>query len=298
MVTLVVGATGFLGSEICRQLVTQGKSVRALVRPTTDESKINSLKSQHVTLAYGDLKTRKSLEAACQGVTAVITTATTTASRQPDDSIEATDRDGHLNLVETAKVAGVRRFIYTSYSGNMDRGREPCPLTVAKRTVEQAVLASGMTYTILRPSYFMEVWLSPALGFDPANAKVTIYGTGHNPISWISLSNVAEFAVQSLDNPAAHNAVIELGGPEALSPLEVVRTFEEISGTQIAVTHVPVEALEAQYSAATDSMQKSFAGLMLSYAAGDPIDMRQILKAFPVALTPVQEYARRLSLPA
>ena len=68
-----------------------------------------------------------------------------------------------------------------------------------------------MTYTILQPSFFMEVWLSPALGFDAANATAQIYGSGQNKISWISYQDVARFAVASLDNPTARNAEIEVG---------------------------------------------------------------------------------------
>jgi uncharacterized protein YbjT (DUF2867 family) len=291
---LVVGATGFLGSEICRRLMAQNKPVRALVRHTSDQEKIVGLQEMGATLAYGDLKNRASLDAACQGVTAVISTATTTASRQPDDSIEATDRDGQLNLVEAAKAAGVRHFGYVSTSGQIDSGEDPSPLTRAKRSGEARVQTSGMAYTILRPSYFMEVWLSPALGFDYLNANVTIYGDGHNKVSWISLDDVAEFAVQSLENPAARNAVIELGGPQALSPLEVVALFEEVGGRSFAVTHVPIEALQAQKAGTTDSLQQSFAGLMLAYAAGDVIDMDETLKAFPISLLSVRDYATRV----
>ena len=87
-----------------------------------------------------------------------------------------------------------------------------------------------MTYTILQPTFFMEVWLSPALGFDAAQGTAQVYGSGQHKISWISFQDVAEFAIASLDNPAARNAVIELGGPEALSPLEVVKVFEKQSG--------------------------------------------------------------------
>jgi uncharacterized protein YbjT (DUF2867 family) len=56
----------------------------------------------------------------------------------------------------------------------------------------------------------MEAWLSPVVGFDAANAKATVYGTGQNPISWIAIQDVARFAVASLDHPAAKNATLEL----------------------------------------------------------------------------------------
>src|SRR5438445_13649108 len=77
--------------------------------------------------------------------------------------------------------------------------------------------------------FFMEIWLSPTLGFDFADGKATIYGSGENKISYISLHNVADFTVAALSNAAARNAVLELGGPEALTQLEVVRIFEKIT---------------------------------------------------------------------
>lgn len=127
----------------------------------------------------------------------------------------------------------------------------------------------------------MEVWLSPALGFDVANGKAQIYGAGANPISWISLHDVAKFAVAALDNPRAKNAVIKLGGPEALSPLDVVRVAEQTTARTIDVQHVPEEALRAQYRTASDPLQQSFAALMLYYVRGDVIDKTETLRAFP-----------------
>ena len=184
----------------------------------------------------------------------------------------------------------MRQFVYVSFSGNLELAS---PLQAAKRAVEERLRRSGMTYTILRPSFFMEVWLGPAVGFDHARGSAQIYGDGERPVSWISLGDVAEFAVRSVDEPAAANATIELGGPEALSPLEVVRIFEEASGRPFATQHVPVEALEAQRRAATDPLQQTFATLMLAYAGGDAIEMRETLRTFPVRLTSVRDYAAR-----
>lgn len=291
MTTLIVGATGSLGSELCRRLTNQGRYVRAFVRPTADPAKLEQLKKLGCALVYGDLRDSASLTAACRGADEVITTASTTFSRQPGDSIEVTDQAGQLNLVAAAKAARIRHFVYTSYSAQIDKGAKPCALTVAKHTVEEALKASGMTYTILRPTYYMQIWLSPAVGFDAPNATATIYGNGEQPISWISIYDVAEFIVESLDNPAARNAVLELGGPAALSPLEVVKIFEEVTGRPFTVNHVPVETLEGQKAAATDSLSEAFAALMLSYAHGDVIDMRATLKEFPLALTTVKEFA-------
>jgi len=223
----VVGATGLVGRQVCRRLAAAGQQVRALVRPTSDASKIEELKQSGATLVRGDLKDRASLDAACRGVSAVITTASTTFSRQPDDSIQGVEQDGQRRLVDAAVRAGARRFVYVSFSHHIE---VDCPLTTAKRTVERHLTQSGLDYTILAPSFYMEVWLGPALGFDMKSGKAQIFGSGKNAISWISLGDVARFAAVAIEHPKAKNATIELGGPEALAPLDVVRTCEELCG--------------------------------------------------------------------
>ena len=294
---LVVGATGSLGGEICRRLAEQGKPVKALTRATSDPAKVDKLRNNGVTIAVGDLKDRSSLDAACRGVTAVISTATATQSRQEGDTIQTVDSEGQTRLVDAAKAAGVEQFIFISFR-NRENPSLQYPLKAAKRAVEERLIESGLTYTALQSSWFMESWLSPGHGFDFVNAKAQIFGAGRSPISWISFADVAQFAVASLDNPAAQNAVLEVGGPEALSPLEVVRIFEEVKGQKFAVEHVPVEALQAQKEAATDALQESFAGLMLQYAAGDAIDMEATLKTFPLRLASVRDYAQRVLTPS
>jgi uncharacterized protein YbjT (DUF2867 family) len=290
---LVVGASGLVGSEVCARLAKQGRPVRALVRNSTDAAKQDKLKALGATLAYGDLKDPSSLSAACRGAATVVSTASSTLSRQAGDSIESVDSEGQLNLVRAAKDAGVQHFIFISFPPSP----EDFALQRAKRAVENALAASGLVYTILQPTFFTEVWLSPAVGFDAANATAQIYGSGENKISWISYLDVARFAAACVGNPAVRDCVIKLGGPEALSPLEVVRIFEEAGGRKFTVTHVPEESLRAQRAAATDSLQEAFASLMLYYARGEVVDMKPALKLFsipPSELNSVRDYARRL----
>jgi NADH dehydrogenase len=286
---LVVGATGLLGGEICRLLAVQGKLVRGLVRATSDQAKVDELKSHGVETVQGDICNPASLETACQGVSAVISTVSALpACYEPEaNNIQTVDLDGTQNLIDAAQAAGVERFIYTSFTMDND-----FPLRNAKRAVERHLKDSGLVYTILRPSYFTEFWLSPAVGFDVADAKAQIYGSGENPISWISFKDVAQFAVESLDNPSARYATLELGGPQAVSQLQAVHIFEELSGRSFEVQHVPEMALAEQQQTATDPAQQSFAGLMRWYAKGDPVDMGETLKTFPVQLTSVRDYAQ------
>ncbi len=294
---LIIGATGMVGGEISHLLSGEQQPVRGLIRTTSDQAKVDQLKASGVEVIQGNLRDYASLQAACKGVSAVISTASSMPfSYTPgDNDIRNVDSEGLKNLIRAAKAAGVKHFIYTSFSGNMDLD---FPLRNAKRSVEKYLQESGLNYTILRPSYFTEAWLSPVVGFDASNAKAMIYGSGKNPISWISYLDVAKFAVASLTNPKAHNATLELGGPEALSPLEVVRIFEKVGRKTFEVQFVPEEALEAQQKAASDPMQQSFTGLMRCYAQGDPIDMQETLRSFPIKLSSVEDYAQRVLAPA
>ena len=284
---LVAGATGFLGSEICRQLRAKNKNVKGLVRSTSDSNKVAHLKESGVETIEGDLKDKISLENALSGVSAIISTVSSTLSRQEGDSIQTVDEEGQINLINAAIAAGVSQFIYVSFCEMPGQ----CPLQTAKRKVEKHLATSGLNYTVLQPTYFMEVWLSPILGFDYPNAKATIYGEGKNKISWIAIKDVASFTVAVLDNPDAKNKIIELGGPEALSPLEVVNIFETNKEKKFELQFVPEEAIIAQRDGAQDPLSESFAALTLGVVKGSEIDMKTTLGVFPVHWTSVYDYA-------
>lgn len=287
---LVVGATGFLGMEICRQLIATNKNVSGLVRKTAAEEKVSALRQLGVQLVEGDLKDRSSIKKVLQGITTVISTASSTFSRQDGDSIQSVDNEGQATLADEAIAAGIQQFIYISFPSMPG----DFPLQNAKRRVEKKLISSNTSYTILQPTFFVEAWLSPAVGFDFPNAKATIYGEGKNKISWITIQDVAAFAVASVDNPAAKNKTVELGGPDALSPLEVVALFEKAGGKKFELQHVPVEALQGQKNGSTDDLGKTFASLMLNYAAGSEVNMQHTLKAFPLKMNSVRDYANRM----
>ena len=285
---LVAGATGFLGSEVCRQLILKNKNVKGLVRATSDSNKVAQLKELGVETIKGDLKNKASLENALGGVSAIISTVSSTLSRQEGDSIQTVDDEGQNNLIDAAISAGVSQFVYVSFCAMPGE----FPLQTAKRKVEKHLSESGLNYTILQPTYFMEVWLSPVLGFDYPNAKATIYGEGKNKVSWIAIKDIASFAVASLENSAAKNRIIELGGPEALSPLEVVNIFELTKGKKFELQFVPEEAIRAQKDGAQDPLSESFAALTLGVVHGSEIDMKNTLNVIPMHLTSVIDYAK------
>lgn len=288
---LVVGATGLLGGEICSRLAAAGKPVRALVRESSSPERVGALRERGIDLATGDLTDRASLDAACQGVRTVYSTATAIQSRQEGNTLDRVDREGQANLVDAARKANVGRFVFISFRGRSDLD---FPLQAAKRATAERLKASGVPYTIIEASVFMEIWLSPHLGFDHANGRARVFGSGDQKISWVSYRDVAALAIAAAESAAGENQVIEVGGPEALSPREVVRIFEERAGRRFEIEEVPEAALREMKANAKNPIEDTFAGLMLFSAGGDEIDMRPTLAKFPARLTSVREYAERV----
>jgi len=282
---LVVGATGNVGGAVCEALCTPQRPVRAMVRETSDPERVRRLEELGAEIVYGELRDPPSLARACDGATTVVSGATAITSIGTD-SITAVDRDGQRALVDAAREAGVGHFIYVSYTGNIDTDD---PLTQAKRAVEEQLRASGMAYTILRPTYFMEMWLGPPLGWDLAGGTARVLGSGEQRVNWISARDVVAALVACVDNPDASGQTIELGGPEAVSPLEAVRHAKAIAGREITIEHVPAAALEQQIQETAGTDASIFPSLMLAPTRSVEID------AAPEWLRPqttVEEYLR------
>jgi NADH dehydrogenase len=293
MKVLVAGATGMVGGETARILSSGGDTVRALVRSSSGAEKVAALKGAGIDVVEGDLRDRASLDAACEGVDAVITTVSAMPfSWQEGNTIGDVDRDGTIQLIDAATAAGAKRFIYTSFPHPPEPG---FALGDAKAAAENHLRSSGVEYAILAANFFMEVWLSPAFGFDYPNNSATIYGDGTNRMSWVSYRDVARTAAEAVSNPKAKNAVLPVGGPSIHTPLEVVTIFEKASGKTWTVSHVSVETLQEQKSAATDEVQEAVAMLQLGYAVAPGWDMDPSDYLVSSDLSSVEQYAQEVT---
>lgn len=280
---LVAGATGNLGGLIARRLLGEGRAVRILVRPGSDHASLVAMGAEPV---IGDLKDRPSLDAACHGVDAVVTTANS-ALRPPPDTVEAVDMQGNRSLIEAAGAAGVDRFIFTSaYGATLDN---PVPFVRAKAMTEATLRASGMSWTILAPEAFAEVWI-PIVVAGPLleGREVLFVGSGARRHSFVSMVDVASFAVAAVDNPAAHDAYLPIGGPEACSYREIVAIFERLVGHPVAHRGVaPGEPIPG--------MSSDIVGLLAWEDTFDCVlDTSEVATTFGVRLTPLEEVAARM----
>ena len=232
---LVVGATGLLGSEICRDLRGSGHPVRGLMRPGAPRE--DFLQRLGVELVPGDLRNVRSLEAALRGVGAVVSSATGATRRLPGDSLRSVDREGQRALVDAARRGGIRRFVYVSVSPHLPRST---PLVGIKREIETAVRGSGMAWVVVQPSPFMESWLTRRAGIDVATARAALLGSGESPVTYVSVCDVAKVTASVADpDSGVSRCHLPVGGPDALSPFDAVRIFEQESGRSFHVVHAP-----------------------------------------------------------
>jgi NADH dehydrogenase len=281
---LVAGATGSLGGKIVQGLLARGQEVRGLVRPRSDAG---ALARAGVQVVRGDVKDPPSLARACDGVDYVISTVS--MSGRGDDSPDAVDARGNQNLFDAARAAQARHVVFVSTIGASPES--PVPVFRAKGVAEEHLKASGLAHTILQANAFMDTWFGMMVEAPRARGEaVTLVGESRRRHSFIAERDVAAFAVASLENPAARNATLTLGGPEALSFRDVVSAYEAATGSKIEVRTVapgaPIPGVPEPVWAIAAALE--------SYDS--PIPMEETARAFGVKLTRAREFARESHL--
>ena len=232
---LVVGGTGMLGSRIVYRLLEQGHPVRAFVRPSSD---YRALQDAGAEIALGDLRQPETFAPALSGVERVVATATAPLmERHLPEAVEAVDGRGLQDMIDACKQAGVKQFVFTSAYGF---AKDPSvPLPRAKASTEQYLQSSGLTYTILRPEKFVEVWIAFLVGSQLQNGPaVTIVGDGNTRHSFVSMENVLDLCVGVLGHPAAENAILPLCEPDKYTYREVIGLIGSLVGAPIEVKSI------------------------------------------------------------
>ena len=241
MTVLVAGGTGFIGRAIVSALRHDGQQVRVLTR---DASRNPFPHDRGVTLVTGDVRDAATLTEAVDGVDTVVC-----AVQFPGHPVEVKrkgltydefDRAGTENLLSAAKKAGVGRFVYISGAG-VGQGR-PEEWYVAKDRAEAAVKGSGMTWTIVRPSWVYgprDRSLNKFALIARALPVVPLTGSGKNRVRPVHVDDVATVVARTLRSPAAENEVFEVGGPQWLTIRQIVATMLGVMGKRRIVLPAP-----------------------------------------------------------
>jgi NADH dehydrogenase len=286
---LIIGASGRLGSQITRTLLAHGASVRTMSREPAKLAELIRLGAEPVV---GDLRDPTSLAGACNNVEKVVAAAHAFEATRGNNP-RTVDDAGNRHLIDASRAAGVKHFVFTSvYDARRDH---PVDFFRIKFRAEEYLRASGLSYTILRPTAFMEFW-GALVGEPIAKAgRTTIFGRGTNPVNFVSVIDVAEFAVMALDNPAAQNDVIEIGGPENLSLLQVAEVFERVTGKSAKKSHVPLAMMRVMKTLMkpfNETISRQIAAGVYMDTAGQRVDMTDTLKRYPLSLTRLEDVVR------
>lgn len=243
MTILLIGGTGLLGGAIAEELAKRGEPVRALVRSGKRTARLRELGCQ---LEVGDLRDPRSLRRALADARAVITTAQgdPLQRRKP---LEEIDGRGNLSLIELADAAGVEHMVFVS-ALKANEGAPRVPQLAYKHGAEQALVASRMTYTILRPSSFQETFgadFAPFRRLIEHHRLGLVLGSGRAAHSFVAVRDVARAAALALDRREAHDALVPIGGPDSLSYPEAYAQIAKITGRPIQLLHIPTLLLRA-----------------------------------------------------
>ena len=285
----MVGATGMLGRDVARRsslAVIAWWGSRATVRGRRISASLGA------EIRVADLTEPASLAAACRGVDVVVSAAHAMLGRGRYTS-ERVDDAGQRALIDAAKAAGVRHFVYTSVLGASPD--HPVDFWRTKFKVEQYLKASGLPWTILRPAAFMEMHAHELIGKSIiAGGTATILGRGDRPMNFVAVRDVARLAVRVVTDPALRGQTIEIGGPENLTQNEVAALYGQLCRCEPKVRHVPPGVLRV-LATVIGPLHPGIARVMRASIAAESIDERwdasALLKEHPMALTRLEEDA-------
>jgi uncharacterized protein YbjT (DUF2867 family) len=286
---LIVGGTGSLGSATARRLLAKGTAVRIMTRSPEKAGKLQKLGAE---IVRGDLLDRASLTRACRGVDKVLAAAHAIMGRGREAS-KYVDLQGHKDLIDATRAAGARHFVYTSvyhYGPEYDS----IPFFQYKQAVEWFLQASGLSYTILRPTAFMESHAEMRIG-QPIleEGKVSLFGKGENPRNFVAADDVAQFVEMSLEDASLSGQTIDIGGPEDLTNMDVVRLYEKLAGHPAKVRHVPLGVLRVMYRLLRPlhpGLSQVLQSAIYADTANAGFDPAPLLAAHPITLTRLEDW--------
>jgi uncharacterized protein YbjT (DUF2867 family) len=234
---LVAGATGQVGGIVTRKLLAAGLPVRALGR---NREKLAALSALGADAVLVDLRDRGGVARACDGVGQIFTSVNNVMGRGAS-SPNRVDLLAHDVLCDSAQTTGVRRLVYLSGRG-IGIGN-PVDFFRVKRSIEDRIRQSGLTYVMLQPGAFMETWAGMLAGGIRKNGMAVLFGNGQSIANFIAVEDVAEFSLRILLNEEIRNEAIEVGGPSNISFDGLVTLFEEHMGVQARRRRIPVAVL-------------------------------------------------------
>ncbi len=243
-VVAVAGGTGFVGGAIAAELAARGHKVVVLTHRDPRPAKGSGAASAF-EYRPADVTRPESLASALAGVDALVISLgfrnSPIEAPRRGRTFEKVDAEGTEALAAAAVTAGVGRIVYMSGAGAAPDA--PKHWFRAKWRAEEAIRGSGIVYTILRPSWVYgpgDHSLNRFLGFSRWLPFVPQIGNGRQILVPVYVGDIGALAADALETPAAENATLEVGGPDALSMDEIIRTALRVMHRRRPILHAPV----------------------------------------------------------
>ena len=228
---LITGAAGKTGQAITRALVSAGASVRALVHKEEYQDSVESAGVSEIYL--GDLLNLDDLQLIMEGVKSVYHIC---------PNVHPGEVDIGAGVIQTAKEAGVKHFVYHSV---LHPQIEAMPHHWLKLRVEEQLIESGLPFTILQPTAYMQNITS----LFPKILEEGVYRIPYpieTGICLVDLEDLAQVAAIVLTEPGHTGAIYELVGTGSITQAQVAMVLSEVLGKDIQAQRIPYKIWETQ----------------------------------------------------
>jgi uncharacterized protein YbjT (DUF2867 family) len=287
---LVVGGTGLLGEQVVAELLSRGKRVRALVRPTSDATR---LERTGVEIARGDMMDPASLLDAMDSADAVVSTAAGYTRHSKGDTNEI-DTIGNRNLADAASRVGVRRFVLTSIL-TCDQTPQ-VPHFWHKKLAEDRLEELGVPFVALRPGAFLDMIVR--MGGDPfAKRRLMWFGSPKIPLTFVLTQDLAGYLAEAVDAPGVDGQRIDIGWDRPVSMQDIAQISGHLLTQQIRVRTIPAGVINAagavvgRFSSTVNDMAAMMRWFQTGRYVADPSRQREVFGRLP---TPEEAIARLL----
>lgn len=270
----MVGATGKYASLVVPELRQRGVTVRALVR---NESKSGAARQQGAQeIAIGNLQDSDSLRAAASGVDGVF---------HINPAFAPNEAELGVAMVEAALSAGVRKFVF---SGAIHPSISKMSNHAAKRAVEEALYESGMEFTVLQPTMFMQT-LDNGWSAVLEQSRFSLPYSKLAKACYVDYRDVAEVAALALTEDKLGYGTFELCAPGMVNRMELVAMMSEEIGHTIEAGEPPfeewVEATHVPDGAIRTGLKKMYADYdQYGFPGGNALVLQAILGREPRTL--------------
>ena len=250
----VTGGTGFVGSHIIENLLKEGHEVVVMTRSSADSVNPTEKKIRKV---QGDLFNKDSIKEHLRNIDAIIHLVGIIVEARGEGSFEKVHYEGTKYIVDSAVDMGIRKYIHMSALGAEEGAKSK--YHQSKYIAEEYVKASGLDYTIFKPSVIHgegDVFVNMYAKMMRLSPFVPIIGNGRVKMQPVYVNDVATLFTKAVSEEKYSNQTYEVGGPDKLSFDEIVDTIARVVGKTRFKVHMPIGFMKLNASLMQPVMKK------------------------------------------